>query len=395
MGQKASPQGGIILSNRLIDVWKKSVIASGRLPRGTNPKELTEKEQFKLIAGGEKGAVAELWDIYNQERERLGRAVLNPKRQTVGYLLGFHLANMARFNILWKRLRQRIDIDLLKTIAKNGLVIHDLGCGTGAFSLALADILMREGLSKKTFNIELYDQVAAFLEAAEFGLKELIPEVKVNAHRQKLGDKAIPVKGNEEGWVNIYGLGYVWNELHRNPRAKQSLLASLNVPLEKNKPALIFVFEPGSETQSRDAMGLRDSLVEMGFIPLYPCPTAHLCPMLERPKDWCYSEGPWQVPEEQKKIDQFLRIDRKRIGGSMFVFATPDLAEEFSAPFDEMKIVVGRPVKTDKSGKKITVPKKGKAPARQPIEYLVCSQEGLSKTAPKEGEKRRERGEYL
>src|SRR5262249_18307498 len=107
--------------------------------------------------------------------------------------------------------------------------------------------------------------------------------------------------------------------------------------------------------------------VAAGYVPLYPCPGAIACPMLERTRDWCYSEGTFERPLAVQTIDRALKIDRSQFAATIFALATPALAERLKVRAANVAAVVGRP-------ERVAEPRKPSA-----FDYLVCTRAGLQK----------------
>lgn len=55
----------------------------------------------------------------------------------------------------------------------------------------------------------------------------------------------------------------------------------------KGKPRTIAFFEPGTKESFEQMLIVREFLIAQGYQILFPCPSAHLCP-LECSKDWCH-----------------------------------------------------------------------------------------------------------
>lgn len=328
----------------------------GRTPKGFDRKGRRADIIFKAIFKSSKASVIDLWEIYTQRREDLSRKLVNNKETVVAYLLGFHLANMARASELYERSNKRHG---WRNKLKNKKIrVYDIGCGTGAMSQSLgldADYFLIDGSGP------LLD--AASLLAAETGLRAKTSRRVI----EDLDPKQFSSREGEET-VHIYLLGYVWNELARNATARRKLMNLMTKHLAKNEKCMVFVAEPALEFMSRPAMELRDGLCEAGFVALYPCPHSSHCPMLDRPKDWCYSEGEWEQPPLAQWVDEHLGVNRSRHAGSLFAFASPELG----LSSDHKPIVVGRPVREE-----------GKDRYKGFFDYLVCSEEGISKIKPK------------
>jgi hypothetical protein len=91
--------------------------------------------------------------------------------------------------------------------------------------------------------------------------------------------------------------------------------------------------------------------------------------MLERSKDWCYSEGEWNQPPVAKLIDHQMKINRAKHASTMFAFASPAVG----LTSDHEPIVVGRPVRES-----------GVERYKGFFDYLVCDGDGLRKEKPEQ-----------
>lgn len=339
--------------------WVATVGELGRLNRGSTPKDLGALEKVKSIFQINKKSVLELWEVYTQHRDELSRKLINNRAYTVSYLLGFHLANVARAHDLFTRSNKRHHWN--KLTAKAPVRLYDIGCGTGAMSISYLQ-------SSKASEVFLYDGSGPLLDAARV-MHEKLKTANLRTSRREIEDLDPKwFRATDKDTIHVYLLGYVWNELTRNNPAKRRLMEILGGHLERQEKCLVFIAEPALEHMSRPTMELRDILCSAGFDALYPCPHSEACPMLERPKDWCYSEGNWQRPEIAEWIDGKLDLDRGRHAGTLFAFASP--ATQLAS--DHEPIVVGRPVREE-----------GVERYKGFFSYLVCEEDGLEKYEPK------------
>jgi hypothetical protein len=181
---------------------------------------------------------------------------------------------------------------------------------------------------------------------------------------EDLDPKQFSSRAGEET-VHIYLLGYVWNELVRNQTVRHKLLSIIAGHIERKESRLVFIAEPALEQLARPTMELRDIMCELRYKALYPCPHSDHCPMLDRPKDWCYSEGEWEQPPLAKWVDEELGMNRSRHTGTMFAFASPAIYLHS----DATAVVVGRPVGED-----------GKEGYKGFFDYIDCSPVGIHKS---------------
>lgn len=327
----------------------------GRTPRGFLRSEHSPEAIFKAIFKNSKKTVLEIWEIYTQRREDLSRKLVNNKEAVMAYLFGFHLANMARAHELYER-SDKLHGWRKKLTGKN-IRIYDIGCGTAAMSLALGI----EG------DYILIDSSGPLLDVANILAKA--HGIKAKTSRRNIEDLDLKQfrPTDKKNTVNIYLLGYVWNELVRNAPARRKILSVFKQHLKNDESCLLFIAEPALDFMSRPAMTLRDELCQMGFIAMYPCPNSAPCPMLERTKDWCYSEGQWSQPPLAKWIDEQLDINRSKHASTLFALSSPALAVK---PH-EQAVVVGRPVRDS-----------GKDRYKGFFDYLICENGELRKETP-------------
>jgi SAM-dependent methyltransferase len=327
----------------------------GRTPKGFQRSQETPQATFKAIFKACKRTVHEIWEIYTQRREELSRKLMNSKESVVAYLFGFHLPNIARASELYYRSNSRHD---WKAKLKGKKVrVYDIGCGTAAMSLAL-------GVTGDYF---LIDSCGPLLDAA----KILAEAAGLNAKTSRKNIEELEPKHftskEGENMVHIYLLGYVWNELVKNAPARRKLLTLMTNHIKRKESCLIFVAEPALEFMSRPAMELRDTLCENGYTALYPCPHSSPCPMLERPKDWCYTEGVWKQPPLAEWLDDQLDVNRSKHASTLFAFASPAMG----LTSDNKPIVVGRPVR-----------EAGIDRYKGFFDYLLCDENGITKRKP-------------
>lgn len=374
-----SSQATIRLAPEIVKVWRQALLRCAKLPRGITPKTHTPPAILHAIVKSEAKEVGRLWNIFTQEREDLSRHLLSDKRSAVAYLVGFHLANAARAQVVLNRAHIRHPLAQALRNLKGRVMWHDLGCGTGAVAQVVMHDLIKARIAPNQIEMHLSDLSGTLLDTANQIFKEAGWAESVHMHKfplEKLSPARLaPGKGTA---LTGYSLGYVWNELARNKSAREALLAVFEERAQKEEDTLILVLEPAMQELARDAMDLRDTLVKMGYGVLYPCPHSKPCPMLQRTRDWCYSEATWEVPFEITRLDEILAMDRSRLSGAGYLMASPSLLKRFAKPAGASHpeltggpsgIVVGRPQRTIGRG----------------FDYLVCGPQDLAKASPEEG----------
>ena len=413
---------------RVVSHGKKSLKAfqkdpdSGSLPITQQTLELTRKH---------KRPIEDLWLIFNRDRQDLVKHYLTSEKAAFHYLLGFHLPNAARAYGTLLRLEERHPqiVSYLKSLEdspmtastkskpanqsqkhpkteepaskeirpsddiKRPVYWSDYGCGTGAMAQAAAYWLRRH-LKKNPLHVDLtdlgkhlltcaHDLIAsdpklqpAVVTTRRFGLEAL------HVGRDRGDLRPAPASREDAGVKPFYGisLGYVWNELSRNPKARSKILELLNYHQEQGHETLVLIVEPATEHQAKAAMSWRDQLTQLGYYPLYPCPTGRgACPMTAPGRDWCFGEFIWKEPVECRQLDSLLGSDRKHLATSSYVFASPELWKKLQQGAPEpKKIVVGRPTFKRDLKKPSPKPESAGSPALT-FEYLLCDGKSLSK----------------
>jgi SAM-dependent methyltransferase len=345
------------MNSKTLSSYIEVVNKLGRTPRGFERSGRNAESIFKAILRNSKDTAIEIWEIYTQRREDLSRRLMNNREAVVAYLLGFHLPNMARASDLYQRSDLRHSWK--SKLKKHKVRVYDIGCGTGAMSLAL-------NIDADYF---LIDTSGPLLDAASLLAQKSGLNAKTSRRNiEDLDPQQFTNKKNQDD-VHIYLLGYVWNELNKNAPGRRNLLRIISSHIKREEKCLVFVTEPALDFMSRPAMELRNTLCDAGYHALYPCPHSMTCPMLERSKDWCYSEGEWNQPPVAKLIDKQMKINRAKHASTMFAFASPALG----LTSDHESIVVGRPVRES-----------GVERYKGFFDYLVCDVDGLRKEKPEQ-----------
>jgi len=398
---KAPRPDAIHLSKQLVKAWEDTLLKTFRPRRGSggarpdNTDGAQRASRLKQALMQETDTILELWEIFTKDRGRLSRYLLTTRQHVVGYLLGFHLPNAARMQVLLHRTLRRLPLaEGLKRCSE--IRVSDIGCGTGAMAQTLVVELAMTGVSPAKMRISLSDVSPPLLETAADSITALNMPLTVSTHRKRAeelpiiqfqdqppGATSIGGQGLGAGPVaHIYTFGYVWNELRKNPAAQRRIHSILAGHIERGEVALVLIVEPGTELQARDAMQLRDELTASRWSAVYPCPASSPCPMLERPKDWCFSEAAWTRPALVEMIDRRLGIDRTQIAAGMYAFATPALTELAGFGTTTRQVVVGRPLRDAADGtptRKSPTPLPRERVRQRPFEYLVCTPDGLAK----------------
>lgn len=334
------------LSKNMLEAWQKTVLALSRA--STKDKQDPDRSAMvRKLARNEKANILKLRETFTTEREALSYVLLNNKENIVSYMLGFHLPNIYRLLKTFERVEEKHKWSL-KDSGASTMSVWDLGCGSGALSQFFIEKYSHHFSMNRVY---LYDTNSLLLNAAKSFFEHLnIKNLKMFPRKVGLHDLNTSPKVFPDDLI-IVGLGYVWNEIQKNKNAQKKIRELLKHFMDNNAKVLISVMEPGQDFAARSAMELRDELVEGGFHPLYPCPHLGKCPLLQHPKDWCYSEfSSDELPKDAEYIDKILEVDRTLIAASAYVFASPALHATMKQNLKETPVVVGRPRLKDEQG---------------------------------------------
>ena len=363
----------VFIPEPLLDIWKECILHFIKLPKTAKVplRPLNDERFFSMLIHAQRETITRLWEAFNTERGTLSRYLMDPKREAMGYLLAFHLANQARLIGCLQRVHQRGP--LVERLLKHSgtLRFFDIGAGTGALSQLFAHLNAVAG--QANMQVDLFEARGAFADIAQQGLRLVDPKITIVNHKMRLEKgHALLARLFAEASDDLIGvgLGYLWNEISTIAPAARTLKAILNEQARSTRKAFLVLMEPSNQRIARSAMALRDELVGMGYRIVYPCPSASsLCPMNDLSRDWCYSEFGFERPQLLQKVDKILDIQRGRIGSASFVMATPALAAEWQLESFDKNVIVGRPIAR-------------KHPRYPTFSYLLCTPSGLTKTKP-------------
>jgi hypothetical protein len=338
--------------------WMKALVRFGKNQRDAHLLEHDELKRLAMRAASlSMPTIGKLWEIFTQERSGLVKNLLAGREKTHAYIAGFHLVNQFRTWAILERMSTRCPA-LGKTFRAKHIQVIDFGCGSGAVGIATAHWL-KTHLTPNHIQIDGVDSSNSLLDAAAYMASLL--EIDFNGHRGFIETTQVEIQLDHPV---VLCLGYVWNELYKNKAAKAKLYQLMNSIAQSNAPSFIVMLDPSDELGSKSGMKLREELLEKGFTPIYPCPSAKPCPLLENSRDWCYSEFAWEKPVLQRKIEESLGISRTVLGVSGWVFANSSLTRKL-AVLDKQSVVIGRP--TEKGG------------PRGHFNYLLCTESEIKK----------------
>ncbi len=314
-----------------IEIWRNAVLKYS--PRAKDFGEAVRLNRMPLIT---------IWETYTQNRKELGRLPATSPEFVAPYLLGFHLANVARTEGLFERSLRR---GLKVPNPENGVRVVDVGCGTGAMSQAVLNTLGKDARIT-SFSFELFDRSRHLLACAKDMLAESDPRTQVRGAAVELGESPLFTLSRkwttEKSQLTILCFGFVWNEIGGNRRAAEQVQRTLDFWLNAKEPAWIALCEPATEEGARSTMGLRNFFVEDGWHAYYPCPKSVQCPMTRDERDWCYSEFEFRKPNELVEVEKILKLSRRTLGGSAYLFLNP-AAQKLNGVQPGKPVIVGLP----------------------------------------------------
>lgn len=336
-----------IASEASIAAWAAGINQQARSRFKRKNSIESRKEWLRRILNGHNKDITSLWETFNEERSQLKPGLLSTDSASFAYLLGFHLFNYERSNQMLARLEDRYRFwSTLESRGKEdmGLKTHiiDLGCGSGALSQSLTTYV-RQSIHQ----ITLVDSAKKVVDAAKSILEKTNPQAKIYPLK-------IPVESynnkNPDSDIDIYSLGYIWNELSKNKKAQKNVFRLWQQGLQKNSKTIIHIVDSAHQHLARSLMELKDQLSEMGYIALYPCPQKSVCPMLSRPKDWCYSNYHCTLPQDYvTTFDKIIGTQHSVLSTSSYFLVSPEMYHymEVGKQMNNLMVMVGNPVNQD------------------------------------------------
>ncbi len=361
---------GQSITKKWLDVLSSVTKKAAKNPTAQIDRVWTKQRLMNLLAKNKNG-LKNLWQSYNVDRFEKQKALISWDKVFV-YFLGFHLPNSLRSILVLERLEQRFP-GFFKSIAKSdqNCVIYDYGSGTGAVSKAIQSFL--EVFGYGLFSVKNFDKnsilgkfAQKFFTEKEFQFKRLTTFNDLSFER---------TTPDGYGQLHILCLGYAINEWQG--QSLKSFVAGWKkattwISQQKN-PWLIVLLDSAQQHESRQLMQIRDDAVAAGLEVMLPCTHNLSCPMLNRSRDWCFSELRLPQNFELQAIDRTMGRKRDHFSTSAYVFWNGKSAgEEAAKLFKEFReknlsAVVGRPL--DIFAQNSFVKKN----------ILLCNQDGITK----------------
>jgi len=195
--------------------------------------------------------------------------------------------------------------------------VLDMGAGPGSMSLAFAQRGAR--------SFALVDSSADALRRARASLADserIAGEpFSVTATVADLeSPDAVP-----DGPYDLAVFGHCLNELGTGEDRIGRRLAVVDRAAASLSPGgAVLVIEPATLAASRDALALRDGLLDAGWQVRAPCTFAGACPaLLAGLHHTCHDEAAWDVPSGVKRLADAAGLDRDLIKMTWFIAAPP------------------------------------------------------------------------
>ncbi|EQC49234.1 hypothetical protein M899_0703 [Bacteriovorax sp. BSW11_IV] len=169
---------------------------------------------------------------------------------------------------------------------------YDIGSGPGTYSLAFLDYF------NEAFKGEVHvvDSSELMLNQAKKVLDHYHPENRIHY-------SGIVVPSNKK---KAFFFGNSLNEIG---------FESLKKMLEIHKPDLILFIEPGTSDFFKEAIKIRDYLIDKNFSALYPCMNSGPCPVKKAIEagniEWCHQVIRMTHDPSIERLSQLIELDRK------------------------------------------------------------------------------------
>ncbi|MEE8396092.1 MAG: small ribosomal subunit Rsm22 family protein [bacterium] len=183
--------------------------------------------------------------------------------------------------------------------------VLDLGCGTGAFTLAVLSRLAEGGGLRENparLRLVLVDQGRELLDLAQANIRgyveSALPGISLSLEVHADGVERFLSAGRGAAEFSVAGSAMMVNEFDLlGPRRATGRAARFAVPLRRRvrEGGLIILVEPGTRKGYMHLMAVREII---GGLPiLYPCPHLQPCPLWDsRVSRWCHATFPLPRP---------------------------------------------------------------------------------------------------
>lgn len=307
-------------------------------------------------------ALKELSAEFTSDREALPPGYLSQPRRRAAYLLYFLPTGVGT-------VRTALRLSGGLPAPRNGqenkvLRVLDLGAGPLTATLAVA----LEAPPDVKLEVTAVDGSAAMLEDGRAILEQLRPGTKLTAIVGNLRDGR--TLRQIQGAFDVVMLANVLNEwtvggtTHRlDPAELVARLLDAHLPDQ----ALALLVEPGTRSGSHHLIAVREHLLALGELHVRaPCMGDQACPLADSTRDWCFSEQPWQRPEEVVELDQAIGHKRATLKFSYLAVTRDPVA----APQPGVWRVIGGPMQSGGQWRRYLCGPQGRVVAKVPLDRL-------------------------
>jgi len=266
----------------------------GRLAaRYTGGRTTLKPEEVGELAWG----VSTLWEGFTGKRELAGASYLADPALLHAYALYYLPRSYVQARLVLRHLE-----------GKKVTRVLDLGSGPGPLLLAAKDAF---GLQGKALTAVDHDVHALKLAAELCGARTFTAKLP-----QLPGALA-----NEK--FELVTLGLVVNELFKGEKdavARRATWLREQIWPRVAEGGNLVIVEPALRETGREALQLRDALVEAGLRVTAPCTRQGRCPALEKERDWCHAGLRFQPPKSVEAIGRAVGIDPTDLRFTYFIF---------------------------------------------------------------------------
>lgn len=232
---------------------------------------------------------ARLSDRFTTERPEGFVDYFSVPRSLAAYGIMFFPQTLVRTRLVLREARPPGDPEPMRVL--------DLGCGTGAASLAALLELPARAISLTA--VDRSADALATLTALFAGGRDLWPKASIETIRQDARRDGLA------GPFEIVLASFVVNELFADG-TDAACLEWLHTQLSRLSPGgRLVILDPAGQGPCGRLQRLRDRLAANGrYRIVAPCPHHGSCPMLRGGEGYCHDVRPWRVPESLNLINR-------------------------------------------------------------------------------------------
>lgn len=258
--------------------------------------------------------VAQLSDLFTTDRPATFRDYAADTRLRLAYGLFFFPQTFIRVRLIAREWLAAAGVPKARPLR-----VLDLGCGTGASTLAVAHALQPHAL-----NLTAVDHSPESLACLGRIFADLAPLWPDATLATRVGHAA---QDGLSGPFDLIVASFVLNELFPPPgdQACQTWLAAQLARLAPD--GALMIVEPAGQATSPRLQRLRNMLAFGGMARiLAPCPHNRPCPMIGAACGWCHDVRRWRVPDTVNRLNRRLFRSVHDLKHSLLVLTRPDAA---------------------------------------------------------------------